>query len=281
MIKQPVLITKASGETVAYDQQKLIASLERSGAGVPDISVILEDIDKRVYPGISTSKIYNRAYALLKKRSIKAAQKYKLKKALFELGPTGFPFEQFVSRLFEYQGYKVRVGVQVKGNCLEHEVDVVATRNDSHYMVECKFHREQGRTSDVKVPLYIHSRFRDIERACKKLEDHNLIYHTGWIVTNTRFTSEALKYAKCAGIKLMSWDYPKHGSLKERMDISGIYPLTCLASLNKMEKRLLIENEMVSCSDLIKTPTLFKKLGFSERKIKRIIEEATLACETE
>ena len=81
-----------------------------------------------------------------------------------ELGPAGYPFERFIGAILEHQGYHVEVGQLVKGYCVRHEVDVIADRDDRRYMVECKFHTRQAHNSDVKVSLYIHSRFNDIRK---------------------------------------------------------------------------------------------------------------------
>ena len=43
-----------------------------------------------------------------------------------ELGPSGFPFEKLVGKILEQEGFETRVGVIVQGNCVQHEVDVIA-----------------------------------------------------------------------------------------------------------------------------------------------------------
>ena len=50
------------------------------------------------------------------------------------------------------------------GPTMNHEIDVVAENPQEYVMVECKFHNEAKRICDVKVPLYIHSRFIDVEK---------------------------------------------------------------------------------------------------------------------
>ena len=87
-----------------------------------------------------------------------------------ELGPSGFPFEKFVAAIIKEEGYQTEVGVIVQGACVTHEVDVVATTDHQHIMVECKYHNQQGRVNDVKIPLYIQSRFLDIEKQHHEVE---------------------------------------------------------------------------------------------------------------
>ena len=79
-----------------------------------------------------------------------------------ELGPSGFPFEKFISKLFEVQKYSVQTGQFVKGKCVTHEIDVIARKENEIVLAECKYRNTQGITVDVKTPLYIHSRFEDV-----------------------------------------------------------------------------------------------------------------------
>ena len=249
MPQKTVFIRKRNGEKQAFDTNKLKRSLERSGAGEHAIDEVIREIEAKMVEGISAHKLYQMAYAVLRKKSHHVAGKYRLKKAIFELGPTGYPFERFVGELLKYQGYKVEVGKIVQGQCVTHEVDVIAEKDDRKYMIECKFHSDSKTKSDVKVSLYIHSRFLDVEQQWKKQEGDGRFYQ-GWIVTNTRFTEDALNYGTCAGLHLISWDYPSEGSLKDRIDAAGFHPITALGGLNKKEKQALLDKDIVLCRNI-------------------------------
>jgi len=267
-----ILITKKSGEKVPFDESKLRNSLERSGASKVDIEKVLQALDGQLVDGMSTHKIYQKAYGLLKIKSHKVAGRYRLKKAIMELGPTGYPFERFVGKLIEFQGFDAEVGVIVEGKCVSHEVDVVAESKTKRIIVECKFHRQGNRKSDVKVAMYIRSRFTDIENAWKdegKLDHQDL---EGWLVTNTRFTVDALTYGKCAGLKLISWDYPEVGSLRQRIDHAGLHPITSLHNMTKKEKQYILDEGLVLCREL--SVDVLAKYGIRASKIHKIMEEA-------
>jgi hypothetical protein len=267
-----ILITKKSGEKVPFDESKLINSLKRSGASDADVERVLEKLEGQLVDGMSTHKIYQKAYDILKVQSHKVAGRYKLKKAIMELGPTGYPFEKFVGKLIEFMNYETEVGVIVQGKCVSHEVDVVAESENKHIIVECKYHREGNRKSDVKVAMYIRSRFNDIEQAWKeegKLDGKEL---EGWLVTNTRFTEDALDYGKCAGLKLISWDFPEVGSLRQRIDHAGLHPITSLRSMSKKEKQFVLDEGLVLCREL--NEDILAKYGMRNSKIKRVMEEA-------
>ncbi len=269
--ENPIFIRKRNGEKEAFDVQKLIDSLDRSGVAEEEIEQIINEVGQNLVDGMSTHKVYQMAYSILRKKSHRAAGKYRLKKAIFELGPTGYPFERFVAELLKNQGYKVEVGKIVQGHCVQHEVDVVAEKDNQKFMIECKFHQQPDRKSDVKVSLYIHSRFLDVEKEWKKKEEGHLSFHQGWIITNTRFTDDAIQFGKCAGLNLIAWDYPKSGSLKERIDLSGLHPITALQTLNKKEKQALLENDKVLCRDITKDDLL--TIGIKENRINKVLSE--------
>ena len=267
-----ILITKKSGEKVPFDESKLINSLKRSGANEAEIEGVLRALEDYLVDGMSTHKIYQKAYDLLKIKSRKVAGRYKLKKAIMELGPTGYPFEKFVGKLIDFMEYQTEVGVIVQGKCVTHEVDVVADSDHKRIVVECKYHREGNRKSDVKVAMYIRSRFNDIEAAWKEqglLDGKEL---EGWLVTNTRFTEDAIDYGKCAGLKLISWDYPEIGSLRQRIDHAGLHPITSLRSMSKKEKQFVLDEGLVLCREL--NADILGKYGMRPNKIRKVLDEA-------
>lgn len=274
-----IFITKASGRSVPFSKEKLLQSLKRAGATEKLASGIANEVSGQVYGGMTTKKIYRLAFNLLRDRSSHLAARYHLKKAIMELGPSGYPFERFIGEILRYQGYSIRIGEIVKGKCVNHEIDVIAEKDQHHFMVECKYHNHPGTISEVKIPLYIQARFKDVEAAWITLPGHGTKFHQGWVVTNTRFTGDAIQYGTCAGLKMISWDYPGKDSLKGLIDDMGLYPLTCLTTLTKQEKRILLENKIVLCKELCHNPQLLEKMGMRNNRISAVLEEANQLCE--
>ena len=268
-----ISITKKSGETVAFDNGKLIQSLIQSGASQNDADYISEIISDSIIDGMSTRKIYKLAYQLLRKRSAKVAGKYRLKKAIFDMGPTGYPFEHLVGELIKLKGYATKTDQILNGECVQHEVDVFAKKADKTIFVECKFHNDVRKKSDVKVSLYVNSRFIDLKKKFELNTDNQYIYE-GWLVTNTRFTKDAIEYGVCAGLTMISWDYPAHGNLRQLIDASGFHPITTIHSLTKKEKTFLLDNEIILCRQLINNTDMLRKIGIKENRISRIMSEA-------
>ena len=279
-MNKPVLIKKYSGEYEAFDVNKLINSLRRSRADEDIIQDVARKVQEQIEEGMTTKKIYQLAFKMLKRKSRVSASKYKLKKALMELGPTGFPFEKLVGKLLAHEGFSTQVGVIVQGNCVQHEVDVIAQKDNTHYMIECKYHSDQGRFCNVKIPLYIHSRFLDVEKQWERQKGHEAKLHKGGVYTNTRFTSDAVQYGKCVELLLTSWDYPIGDGLKDRIDKLGLHPLTALTTLTKAEKTKLLDEGIVLCKELHEKPVLLEKIGIDKKRHKKILEDSEALCKS-
>ena len=278
MNPKQIYVTKMSGEKALFDEEKLRNSLKRSRAEDEVIDKVIEKVKTELRDSISTKEIYRMAFAQLRKNSSHSAARYKLKQSILELGPTGFPFEEYISELLKFKNYRTEVGNIVDGHCVSHEIDIIAERDNRKILLECKFHSDQRRFCDVKVPLYIHSRFMDVEQELKKKSGQKDTIFIGGLVTNTRFSSDALKYGLCTGMYLLSWDYPAGKSLKSLIDQSGLHPLTSLLTLSKFEKQQLLDKGIILCKNLIGKEKVLKEIQISEHRIEKIISEVEDLC---
>jgi hypothetical protein len=252
-------------------------SLARANATSVEINSIIESLLPKLYEGISTKKIYSEAFRLLRRQSKPNAARYYLKKGIMELGPSGFPFEKFVGEIFKNLGYAVQVGKILKGKCVTHEIDVIAEKENEIVLMECKYRNQPGINVDVKTPLYINSRFEDVlANGLLKNKENKF---AGWITTNAKFTTDAIDYGRCKGLNMLSWDYPHNKALKDMIDNSGLYPLTCLTSLTHHEKQLLLAKDYVLAKDIYNNRNLLLKAGVKETRLKTVLDEAIKLCE--
>ena len=272
------LIKKASGQMEPFLVEKLESSLQRSGADPDTIRAVVSEVNSWLNDGVSTRKIYAKAFASLRRIQRSAAARYSLKKAIMELGPSGYPFEHFIGQVFKLHGYTVEVGQVVEGHCVKHEVDVVATSNGNQNLIECKYYNSQGKFASVQVPLYIRSRVDDIIRKRQSLPEFKGLKFNGWIVTNTRFTSDAMDFGKCSGLHLLSWDYPQGNSLKDLIENQRIFPITTLTELPKSDKQKLLEKGIVLCRQLADNPELIDMLMLKADKKRKVLQEVTVLC---
>lgn len=273
------IVTKASGEQSPFSEDKLRYSLHRAGADDAQADLIIDQVRAQLYDGITTKTIYRIAFSHLKKGGRHLAARYHLKQAIMELGPSGFPFERYVAELLKQQGYKVRTGQILQGHCISHEIDVLAEKDNDRIMIECKYHNYPGISCDVKVALYIYARFKDVEGNRENLPKHASGINKGWVVTNTRFSGDAIQYAACMGLYLLGWDFPQKGSLKEQIDTLGLYPITCLTSLTKTEKQKLMERDIVLCKEIVNSEHLLRSIGVKETRTAVVMKEARQLCE--
>lgn len=274
-----LIITKASGAKIPFSEEKIRSSLHRAGADDSIIDCVLNELTPQLYEGISTKKIYKLASRALLKKSHPLAAKYHLKQAIMQLGPSGFPFENFIGELLKHTGYSVQTGQIVQGKCVKHEIDVLARKDHHCYIIECKYHNQSGTISDVKIPLYIQSRFNDVKEEWLKLPENKNTTFQGWVVTNTKFTSDAIVYGNCAGLHLLGWDYPVANSLKSQVDRLGLYPVTCLTSLTRNEKQQLLNARIVLCRDIVAKPHLLIANGIRKNRTTAILKEARALCD--
>ncbi|STY29243.1 ATP cone domain [Legionella wadsworthii] len=264
-------IIKASGERVPFDPQRIYLSLKRVGADETLINKIISQVSKSLIEGMTTHEIYRIAFNLLRQESKSLAGKYHLKRAIMQLGLSGYPFEKFVAEIMRHQGFHVSTNQLIKGYCVTHEVDIVGERHKEHVFVECKYHNRLGLSCDVKISLYIRSRFLDIEQSYTKKPGEEL---KGWLVTNTRFTPDAIQYGECAGLYLIGWDYPQNGSLKELIEFSGLYPITCITNLTKAEIDILLGQNVLLCKTVSEDPNVLKILNIGTERRKHILNQA-------
>lgn len=279
MEKKEIHIIKASGERDLFSMEKVANSLRRAGTDEELIPALLAKVEEELHEGITTNEVYQLAFSLLKNKNRLFASRYKLKKAIFELGPTGFPFEKFIAAIYRQSGYKVKIGEFFRGKCVTHEVDVVASNKQETLLMECKFHGDAGRNCDVKVPLYINSRFLDIAAITRDLEETKQFSFSGWVVTNTRFTKDAAAYAKCMGLKMLSWDHPPGEGIKDKIDRLGLFPITVSTVLTAREKQFLLSRDIVLCRELINDKFYLDQLEIRPPRKQRILKEMEFLCE--
>ncbi|MEX0930360.1 MAG: ATP cone domain-containing protein [Candidatus Paceibacterota bacterium] len=276
-MSEQIEIVKANGEREPFVALKLENSLLRSGADPELAEEVLDHILEELSDGMTTGEIYKHAFEVLARKKKSVASRYSLRNAVIELGPTGFPFEKFVARIFEEKGFRTQTDVLMQGKCGEHEVDVIAHTDDKLIMMEAKFHNEHGTSSSIKTALYVKARFDDlagqrVPGAGDKTIDE------GWLVTNTKFTSSALKYGGCAGLTMIGWNYPSTGNLQDLIEESKLHPITCLASLSEGAKRILLQNDAVLCRMIKDDEAPLRAAGLTNDEIREVREEAQQVC---
>lgn len=270
-------VTKADGTTEEFKTQKLITSLKKAGAVPSEIQRIVTAIESSLQEGMKTQSIYQNAFRMLRESDTPIAAKYSIRRAVFGLGPTGFPFEDFLGKIFEKEGYKTKRRLVLKGKCATHEIDIAAYTPTHSFIAEAKFHMNPGIKSDLQVAMYSYARFLDLQSIRICAADTCGISSLS-VITNTKFTKAATSYAACAGIQLLSWDYPKRNSLHDKIEQYQLYPITVLTYLNSNQKQALLTQGIILCVELLQNPQILERLTISRQKIDLIMREVQFLC---
>lgn len=266
-----VEIFKHSGRYESYNPEKLLKSLLKAGVTEEDSKQIVEAITEMCYPGITSQKIQQEAARQLEKKSKILRANYSLKKSLLGLGPSGYAFEKLIAKLFGLKDYKTQVSVTNKGKCVSHEIDVVAKNHERTEYIECKFHNNPGKKNDVKTSLYVHARAMDLKNNPAN------VFDDFWIISNSVFSEDALTYANCAGVKILCLNHPVGSNLYQEIQRHALYPISSIKKLKRYEVMELIENDIITCFDLMQRPDILPPiLGNEGARIYKVLEEAHL-----
>lgn len=243
-------IIKSSGQSEKFKVQKLVDSLIRSGASEDVALDIARRVESQIKPSMHTRHIHRIARKMLRRYSKAADMRYSIKRAIYMLGPAGYQFEKYFAGILKAYGYSAETNRFLKGYCITHEVDIFAVRNNTGGVIECKYHSNAGTPTDVKIALYVYSRFMDIKKASKLNHENGVSIDKGWLVTNTRCTSDAITYARCVGLKIVSWKYPDENSLERMIENKKLYPVTILSSIRKTSLDTLFKHDFILARDI-------------------------------
>jgi len=273
-------IVKASGQSEDFDIRKLVDSLIRSGASEDIALNIAQKVAAQITPRLRTKHIFRMARKLLRQYNRAADMRYSIKRGIYALGPAGYQFEQYFARILREYGYSVEVNKILNGYCVTHEVDVFATKADEGFVIECKYHSNGGIPTDVKTALYIHSRFTDIKRAYESVPENPVLIRQGWLVTNTRCSSDAIKFAECMGLRIVSWRYPEKESLEKMIENKSLYPVTILTSVKRNILDMLFRNNFILAKDIadIDRQTFVARSGLDTEIAGMLKREADELC---
>lgn len=269
-----IFVINLKGEKEPFSFKKVYESARNCGASKELAISIASQIEKEVFPGISTSQIFDRIFELLMESSPQSAIRFNLKRSMEKLGPTGFSFEKFVGKVFESEGFEVKLNQIVPGFCINYEIDFLAKKGNLLYIGECKFKNQPGGRVDLHVALANYARFLDLQRG--KFLNSKLKYKS-IIVTNTKFTLEAIRYSECVGVLLLGWKYPKGRGLEFLIEKNKLYPITILPSVNRSLAEELIKQEIVLAREVLTKE--FEKVKIKNKE--KIIKEAEILLKNE
>ena len=268
-----IMVRKADGTSEPLDYNKIRHSLSRAGASRALCEEVIESLQARMRSGITTDQIYGLAFERLRELKMGAAARFGLKAALMKFGPDGHPFETYVAALLKGRGYSTQLRQTLRGKCVQHEVDVVASRPAipghpaTKFIAECKFHNSPHLQCHIQTALYSWARFLDVHDASRDID-------SGWLVTNTKFSFDVIQYSDCVGLKLLGWSFPEKESIQIRIEENQLYPTTVLPSLTRRTFEVLHSNGIITVKGLLAVPDeRLRDLRLNEKETARLREE--------
>ena len=265
-----VNVTKADGSRQPFEKNKIVRTCLRMKAGKDAAEDIADKIERRLYEGIPTKKILKMIFSYLGEYRPELKHQIDLREAVCLLRPKP-DFEQFVGLLLKYEGYDVKMNRILSGKCIEHEIDVVASKGNENLYVEVKHHYQPHSYTGVDVFLEAQATFED-------LNDGKNNFTKAMVVTNTKLSEHAMTYARCKNIGAVGWRYPEEMSLEMMIEKNKFYPVTLIKGLDTHVLSRLGDNGIVLIEQLsgydVKKITRLTKVGKSKAKeILRKVDE--------
>lgn len=274
-----IFVIDSQGKREPFSWRKVYQSALRVGAEKPLAKKIATRLSQEVYNNIPTSEIFKRVERYLYEDFPKAGMRYSLKEAMRRLGPTGFLFEKYIASILNQLGFTTQLNQYVNGACVTHEIDIISKKDNQIILNECKFHALAGGRVDLEVAMYTYARYLDILNGnfLKKYFSQKMSLRS-MIITNSKFTTEAIRYAECMKIDLLGWRYPENRGLEYVIESNKFYPITILPSLTNDLLTLLSDHKILLIQDLLETDLikLAKIIKIPQSRLEQLRSEAQI-----
>ncbi len=269
-------VIKSNGQSQPFNRERIRRTVLRSGASEEITNRIASEVEKEVHDGMRTGEIYDMVISLLEREAPAASRRYDLRNAILRLGPAGFDFEKYIAELLAAYGYKTELPPILEGVCVTHEVDVLAAKDGRTAMIEAKLRQELGIFITIKDTMSTWARFLDLVDSSKIGKAPHL--DECWLVTNSRFSTDSIKFGHCKNMVMLSWDHPRERPLPRWIDEIGLYPVTILKSIDSSKLKTFSNANIMLLRDLVKLPPeeLEKLLSLPADTVKKLIEEAKM-----
>jgi Holliday junction resolvase-like predicted endonuclease len=267
-------VTKADGSRQLFDREKVVRTCLRLGVSRRVADEVAGKVEDRVFDGMSTRKVLQLTFRLLRKYKPAVRHLLDLRKGLSLMGSKP-EFERFVQVLLAHNGFEVSSNRILAGRCGAHEVDAIARKDGVTYFVEVKHHVSYHTPTGLDESRIARAILEDVAEGFE-LGKTSLRIDRAMLVTNTRFSEHARRYGVCRGILQIGWRSPSDMSLQNLIEEKDLYPLSCLRGLNRENRAKLVNSGVVIMKQLFeeKASTLARNTGITKETLKQIIDKA-------
>jgi hypothetical protein len=269
-------VEDARGGVEEYEDAKIREAAVRAGFSEGQAHHIEERVRERAWDGITTKKLHSIVYEEMKKLDEPSAIRYRLRDAIAALNPEFHEFEKYIAQVLEMEGIETHWSPRPKpeGECIDHEIDVVAEVDGTTYIVECKHHYHHHRYTGLDVPMRQWARLQDLRNGYEKGVEHALDVDEAWVVVNTKLSRHAKEYAACKDVRMTAWKYPEGEGLDAVVERHQAYPVTILDLPSHVRKELSKRNILTIQGLLGLDEEKENDLGLEEKVIDDIQRQA-------
>ena len=234
---------------------------------------VAQKVENRVYEGMPTWKVLQLIFKFMRKNKPGVGYLFDLRKGLSVMSSKP-EFEVYVQTLLSHQGFEIVPNRILKGRCVEHEVDAIATKNGVTYFVEAKHHLSYHSLTGLDDSRIARAVLEDISEGYQ-LGMTNSKIDKAMIITNTRYSEHAIKYGQCRGIVQIGWNYPANEGLENIIERGKLHPLSCLKGLRNEDRLKLLNSGLILIRQLQAEDQteLTRKTGLKLDLIREIMEK--------
>ncbi|MEM5877875.1 MAG: restriction endonuclease [Candidatus Aenigmatarchaeota archaeon] len=243
-----VYVKKFDGSRQKFDKNKVRRTCIRLGASYNQADEIVKRVTKSAYNGITTKQILDLVFMEMEKYKSGFAKRVDLRQSISMLEPKP-DFELFSSLILQNLGYKTRENLIISGKCVDHEIDIVASKGNEIVYVEVKHHQNPHAYTGLDIFLQANSTFQSLKDGFV-LKKNKINFSDSLIICNTKISDHAKKYAECAGIKYLCWNYPD-GGLERLIEMKKLYPITIIKDLDENIRKKLLENGILLLRQIV------------------------------
>jgi len=270
-----IYVTKADGSKQPFDKQKIINTCLRLQATPEQAQSIADKIEAKAYDGIPTKKILQMVFQYMKKYRPAIGYQIDLRQAIAMLRSKP-DFEIFVAKLFEAMGYRVETNLIIQGECIEHEIDVIAKKENEIILIEVKHHVNHHTYSGLDVFSQLNSTLEDLKKGYESGKN-NFKFTRAILICNTKVSDHARRYALCKGLEFIAWKFPPENGLERLIEEYKLYPITFLKEIERDEAYSLANAGIVTVEQLLdNAEKISRKSGISKNRILQLQKAAKI-----
>jgi len=255
-------VVKSDGKKEVFRPDKIINTCMRSGADRNTAEDIARYIQSAAKSNTTTHDIYRMILDELERREDRSSILFRLREAISLLDSE--PFELYVKRLLETNGYRCLWNRKIRGQYAEHQIDVIARKDKEVFLVECKRHINPHRYTGLNICLQVQARLEDIHDN----SENGYSSAKPWIIVNGKFSEHAKTYAHGKNIRLTGWRYGSP-ALEEMIHSKSAFPVTILTK-DRSQVAEIMKNDVLTVNDFLQSPISKKK------NLKALADQARL-----